>query len=40
VPLTCALALAVAALPVFVFGVWLPSGLSQALESAAKVLGT
>ncbi len=40
VPLTCALTLAVAALPVFVFGVWLPSGLSQALESAAKVLGT
>ncbi|HTU69981.1 MAG TPA: proton-conducting transporter membrane subunit [Candidatus Baltobacteraceae bacterium] len=40
VPVTCALALAVAAIPVFVLGLWIPSGLSQALESAAKVLGT
>jgi len=40
VPIACALALAVAAVPVFVLGVWIPAGLSQALESAARVLGT
>jgi hydrogenase-4 component F len=39
VPTACTLALAVAAVPVFVLGVWIPTGLSQALESAARVLG-
>jgi hydrogenase-4 component F len=39
VPAACVLALAIAAVPVLVFGVWLPPGVSQALESAAKVLG-
>ena len=38
-PLTCALALIVAAVPVLVLGVWLPTALSDALQSAAKVLG-
>ncbi|MGB6984916.1 MAG: proton-conducting transporter membrane subunit [Candidatus Aquilonibacter sp.] len=38
VPLTCTLALIVAAVPVLVLGVWLPAGLAEALESAAKVL--
>ncbi len=39
VPTTCTLALGLAAIPVFVLGVWIPTGLSQALESAARVLG-
>ena len=39
IPLTCAWALLLAALPVVILGVWLPQGLAQALESAARVLG-
>ena len=39
VPPSCGLTLFLAAIPVFVFGVWLPIGLANALESAAKVLG-
>ena len=39
VPWSCALALFVGAIPVLVLGVWLPTGLVNALESAAKVLG-
>ena len=39
IPLTCAWALILAALPVVVLGVWLPHGLARALESAARVLG-
>lgn len=40
VPVTCALTLIIAAIPVLVLGVWLPTGLSEALQSAARVLGT
>lgn len=40
VPISCVVALAVAALPVLVLGVWMPSYLSTALQSAANVLGT
>jgi hydrogenase-4 component F len=39
VPWSCAVALSVAAVPVVVLGVWMPPVLSQALESAARVLG-
>ncbi len=39
IPAACALALGLAAVPVFVLGVWLPPTVSQALETAAKVLG-
>ncbi|HTZ55756.1 MAG TPA: proton-conducting transporter membrane subunit [Candidatus Acidoferrum sp.] len=39
VPVPCTLALLIAAVPVFVLGVWLPAGLSEALQSAARVLG-
>ena len=39
VPTTCVLALSVTAVPVLVLGVWMPAGLAQAIESAAKVLG-
>lgn len=38
-PLTCACALALAAIPAIILGVWIPNGLGQALESAARVLG-
>jgi len=40
IPVTCTLALMLAAVPVLVLGVWFPTGLSEALQSAAKVLGT
>ncbi|MGA8841332.1 MAG: proton-conducting transporter membrane subunit [Candidatus Aquilonibacter sp.] len=39
VPISCRLTLFLGAIPVFVFGVWLPTGLGNALESAAKILG-
>ncbi len=38
-PLTCVWALALAAIPVVILGIWIPNGLGQALESAARVLG-
>lgn len=38
-PASCILALAVAAVPVLVLGVWIPNGLAQALSSAARILG-
>ncbi|HVA29065.1 MAG TPA: proton-conducting transporter membrane subunit, partial [Candidatus Baltobacteraceae bacterium] len=38
-PPTCVWALVLAAIPVVVLGVWLPDGLSRALEAAARVLG-
>jgi hydrogenase-4 component F len=40
VPTTSVLALSLAAVPVLILGVWLPGGLAEALESAAKILGT
>jgi len=40
VPVTCTLALVAAAVPVLVLGVWMPNGLSAALESAARILGS
>jgi hydrogenase-4 component F len=39
-PLTCLWALLLAGIPVVVFGVWIPTGLGQALQSAARVMGT
>jgi len=39
-PVACTAAFVAAAVPVLVLGVWLPSGLSSALESAAKILGS
>lgn len=39
-PSACAVSLALAAIPVIVLGVWLPGGLSDLLQSAARVLGT
>jgi len=38
-PAACALAIAVAAIPVIVFGVWLPGGIYDALRSAGQALG-
>jgi len=39
VPRSCSLTLFLAAIPVLVLGVWLPTGLANALQAAAKVLG-
>lgn len=39
IPTTCKVALVLAAVPVIVFGLWLPDTLSRGLEAAARVLG-
>ena len=39
IPLTCELALLVAAVPLLAFGMWLPHALEHMLANAAKVLG-
>jgi hydrogenase-4 component F len=38
-PLPCSWALLLAAIPVVAFGVWIPAGLAQALQGAARILG-
>lgn len=38
-PAACLWALAFGAIPVIVLGIWMPSGLGDALQSAARVLG-
>jgi hydrogenase-4 component F len=38
-PSACLWALTIAAVPVLVLGIWLPSGLNEALQSAARVMG-
>jgi hydrogenase-4 component F len=39
IPRYCTAAVAIAAVPVIVLGVWLPSGLGQVLTQAARVMG-
>ena len=39
-PRRCILAVAVAAIPVVVLGFWIPAGLAEMLQNAAKVLGS
>ena len=38
-PASCIAAVAIAAIPVVVFGFWMPAGMAELLQNAAKILG-